>query len=204
MGVTSKPCKFPAGTKVVGRMCYTYIDAEGKPVTEYCMNGLYDKDGKRCYKSNSSDETNIVYENEVGETRMPNEVFRGYKDWDGEFKIGTPNRTSVYEIPSSVCSITEINGADDIVDVRLNVTVYNTTPPAVGKIVNLGSDDVLLVPKGSLDAYKKDSKWGKFKNISEFDMGDASSQPAASATSDLEERLKKIEARLAALEAKMK
>lgn len=197
--ITKKVCKFPAGTKSIRNLNRNYIGEDGRPVSDIHLFAYYDKDGKECKRIDDE-----VFINEDGETRMRDEVISGgYTDYDGKLKLGPAICTSTFEIPSSVCSITEINGEYT----SLHVTVFNTVPPTVGKVVNLSKDDMLLVPKESLKAYKNDAKWGKFKNISGFDMDASSSQPAtsaASATSDLEERLKKIEARLAALEAKMK
>ena len=66
-------------------------------------------------------------------------------------------------IPSSVSTITEINGETGTVILRMQ----NITPPIVGKVVNLSKDDYLIVPKGALNVYKNHALWGKFKNISE-------------------------------------
>ena len=66
-------------------------------------------------------------------------------------------------IPSSVHTISEINGEKGTVILRMQ----NITPPIVGKVINLSKDDHLIVPKGALNVYKNHELWGKFKNISE-------------------------------------
>lgn len=140
------------------------------------------------------------YKNEDGETRMHSEVKDGYKDANGKVVFSEIYSTSYYEIPNSVVAIDEIDGQE----VDLTVMVYNTEPPAVSKVVNLSGDDLLLVPKGSMDKYKKDAKWGKFKNISEFDINAADPVMAAAQSPEIVELLKKIDARLTAIEAKLK
>ena len=82
---------------------------------------------------------------------------------------------STLTIPASVTTITEIGGEDGILCLRME----NATPPVLAKATNLAKDDVLIVPEGAAEAYKKHPAWGKFKNISEDPRLNKDSAPAS-------------------------
>ena len=83
---------------------------------------------------------------------------------------------STLTIPASVTTITEISGEDGILCLRME----NATPPVLAKATNLAKDDVLIVPEGAAEAYKKHPAWGKFKNISEDPSLNKDSVPSSS------------------------
>ena len=66
-------------------------------------------------------------------------------------------------IPSSVTNISEVDGEGDAIILKMQSVI----PPTVGKVIHMSKDDCLIVPKGTLDAYKSHPLWGKFKNITE-------------------------------------
>ena len=70
---------------------------------------------------------------------------------------------STLTIPASVTTIKEICGEDGILCLRMESAI----PPALAKATRLAKDDMLIVPEGAAEAYKKHPVWGKFKNISE-------------------------------------
>ena len=83
---------------------------------------------------------------------------------------------STLTIPASVTTIKEISGEDGILCLRME----NATPPVLAKATNLAKDDVLIVPEGAAEAYKKHPAWGKFKNISEDPSLNKDSVPSSS------------------------
>ena len=83
---------------------------------------------------------------------------------------------STLTIPASVTTITEISGEDRILCLRMESAI----PPALAKATNLAKDDVLIVPEGAAEAYKKHPAWGKFKNISEDPSLNKDSVPSSS------------------------
>lgn len=84
--------------------------------------------------------------------------------------IGDLFRCNMVTIPSSVTMIQSISGGDPrCADYKLHdqvLKIDNPSPPTLARNdANDGS--VLFVPQGSLDAYKNDPEWGKFKRIIE-------------------------------------
>ena len=59
------------------------------------------------------------------------------------------------------------------------MSIKRATPPNLAKAVNLAKDDVLIVPEGAAEAYKKHPMWGKFKNISEDPSLNEEASPAS-------------------------
>ena len=82
---------------------------------------------------------------------------------------------STLTIPASVTTIKEISGEGGTLCLRME----NATPPVLAKATNLAKDDVLIVPEGATEAYKKHPAWGKFKNISEDPRLNKDSAPAS-------------------------
>lgn len=78
-------------------------------------------------------------------------------------------------IPASVSTINEISGEYGI----LMLSLKRATPPVLAKATNLAKDDVLIVPEGAAEAYKKHPMWGKFKNISEDPSLNEEASPAS-------------------------
>ncbi len=78
-------------------------------------------------------------------------------------------------IPASVSTINEISGENGI----LMLSIKRATPPVLAKATNLAKDDVLIVPEGAAEAYKKHPMWGKFKNISEDPSLNEEAAPAS-------------------------
>ena len=83
---------------------------------------------------------------------------------------------STLTIPASVTTIKEISGEGGTLCLRME----NATPPVLAKATNLAKDDVLIVPEGAAEAYKKHPAWGKFKNISEDPSLNKDSVPSSS------------------------
>ena len=84
--------------------------------------------------------------------------------------IGGLFRCNMVTIPSSVTMIQSISGGNPrCADYKLHdqvLKIDNPKPPTLARNdANEGS--VLFVPQGSLDAYKNDPEWGKFKRIIE-------------------------------------
>lgn len=93
------------------------------------------------------------------------------------------DRCNMLTIPRSVVSIGEINLCWGLSVLKID----NSTPPVLTKIngeLLLKNDNneriVIFVPKDSLDSYKNDPMWGKFKSIREDpNLGkDAAATPA--------------------------
>ena len=72
-------------------------------------------------------------------------------------------------IPASVESISKIKGSGDRGndENKITISLKSKMPPMIGDIVDLSRFDSLMVPQGTLNAYKNHPIWGKFKNISE-------------------------------------
>ena len=83
-------------------------------------------------------------------------------------------------IPASVATITEISGENG----SLMLSIKRSTPPTLAKAVNLAKDDMLIVPEGAAEAYKKHPVWGKFKNISEDPSLNEEVAPASKGSTD--------------------
>lgn len=79
--------------------------------------------------------------------------------------IKSINRCNMLTIPQSVVSVTEINLCCGPSVLKID----NPTPPVLTKIEGevYNEKTVIFVPKGSLDVYKNDPMWGKFKTIRE-------------------------------------
>lgn len=75
--------------------------------------------------------------------------------------IGEISRCNMLTIPNSVISIESINFTSSV------LKIDNSTPPILTQNSMPNDASVILVPKGSLDAYKNDPMWGKFKTIRE-------------------------------------
>ena len=82
---------------------------------------------------------------------------------------------STLTIPASVTTIKEIDGENGTLLLRMESAI----PPALAKATNLAKDDMLTVPEGATEAYKKHPVWGKFKNISEDPRLNKDSAPAS-------------------------
>ena len=83
-------------------------------------------------------------------------------------------------IPASVATINEIDGENG----SLMLSIKRSTPPTLAKAVNLAKDDMLIVPEGAAEAYKKHPVWGKFKNISEDPSLNEEVAPASKGSTD--------------------
>ena len=72
-------------------------------------------------------------------------------------------------IPASVESISKIKGSGDRGndENKITISLKSKMPPMIGDIVDLSRFDSLMVPQGTLNAYKNHPIWGKFKNILE-------------------------------------
>ena len=80
-----------------------------------------------------------------------------------EMHCSTSGRRINIIVPFSVVSIAEIDTKNGTVILMIK----RSTPPVLGKAINLTKDDQLVVPQGSMQAYKNHPVWGKFKNITE-------------------------------------
>lgn len=82
---------------------------------------------------------------------------------------------STLTIPASVTTIKGIDGENGTLFLRMESAI----PPALANATNLAKDDMLTVPEGATEAYKKHPVWGKFKNISEDPRLNKDSAPAS-------------------------
>lgn len=80
-----------------------------------------------------------------------------------EMRCSTSGRRINIIVPFSVVSIAEIDTKNGTVVLMIK----RSTPPVLGKAINLTKDDQLVVPQGSMQAYKNHPVWSKFKNITE-------------------------------------
>ena len=107
-------------------------------------------------------------------------------------RLRSYNSTLIVTIPSNVLTISEIDGEKSTMVLRME----SKTPPVVGKVINIVKADQLVVPQGSLDAYKNDPMWGKFKTIREdptLGKGAVSPQPQALAANNGNAEKEKVE-----------
>lgn len=75
--------------------------------------------------------------------------------------IGEISECNMLTIPNSVISIEDIDFYPSV------LKIDNSIPPILTRNSYPNGATVILVPKGSLDAYKNDPMWGKFKTIRE-------------------------------------
>ena len=83
----------------------------------------------------------------------------------GRFALARANKLTSITLPSTITEIGEncFSGCSKLIEIHIKAA----TPPVMASDFDNAANATLFVPKGTVDAYNADEKWGQFSNIIE-------------------------------------